>query len=165
MLSGEYRASCQLPDVFGHSALEEAVRVLRVEAPELVPLIERVLRQPPMLLSARKLRQSAQRAAPQHSQGIMQGWLTLGPTTLFGLNTVGSDATSTYPKLSTKTGPWIEIQVFRSAIVHLRGHHTSHMRRWGTTCRVRLIFLALVPLSAKADIRFVKDLDFNPGTI
>ena len=48
MLSGEYRASCQLPDVFGHSALEEAVRVLRVEAPELVPLIERVLRQPPI---------------------------------------------------------------------------------------------------------------------
>lgn len=48
MLSDEYKAARRSPDAFGRSTLEETVRVLRAEAPELAPLIELALNQPPI---------------------------------------------------------------------------------------------------------------------
>lgn len=41
----EYKAACQRPDAFTRGALEETVRVLQAEAPELVPLVEQALSQ------------------------------------------------------------------------------------------------------------------------
>lgn len=45
MSSDEYKAACQCPNAFMRGALEETVRVLQAEAPELVPLIEQALSQ------------------------------------------------------------------------------------------------------------------------
>lgn len=48
MSSEEYKAAKRSPDAFGRSTLEETVRVLRAEAPELTLLIELALNQPPI---------------------------------------------------------------------------------------------------------------------